>query len=137
MKLVIDSNIIISALIRDSKTRELILEYGFELYYPRASLNNFEKYKHEIIDKAGINPEEFEKIYQLLMDKIVIIENVIFLDKLDEALSIMGNIDIEDVPFIALALSIENDGIWTDDSDFDKQTRIKVWKTSDVLKRLM
>ena len=137
MKLVIDSNIVISALIKDSKTRELILEYGFELYYPRASLNNFEKYKQEIVDKAGINAEEFEKIYQILLEKISIIENIIFLDKLDEALTIIGNIDIEDVPFIALALSIENDGIWTDDADFDKQNKIKVWKTGDVLKSLM
>ncbi|MEK6890805.1 MAG: PIN domain-containing protein [Nanoarchaeota archaeon] len=137
MKLIIDSNIIISALIRDSKTRELILESGFELYYPKASLNNLEKYKEEIIIKAGINNEEFEKIYHIILSKIIIVENIKFLDRLDEAKNIMGHIDIEDVPFIALALSVENDGIWTDDSDFNRQDSIKVWKTEDILKSLM
>ncbi|MBS3060935.1 MAG: hypothetical protein J4432_05530 [DPANN group archaeon] len=33
----------------------------------------------------------------------------------------------------ALALSIDNDGLWTADKDFDKQNKIKVWKTKDLI----
>lgn len=52
---------------------------------------------------------------------------------MEHAKEIMGHVDIEDVVFIALALSVENDGIWTDDADFEKQTKIKIWKTGDIL----
>ena len=48
----------------------------------------------------------------------------------------MASIDIEDVPFIALALSIGNDGIWSDDNHFQKQKKIKIWKTEEVIKML-
>ncbi|MDE1823803.1 MAG: hypothetical protein KGH74_00715, partial [Candidatus Micrarchaeota archaeon] len=42
-------------------------------------------------------------------------------------------IDADDTPFIALGLAIANDGIWSDDSHFQKQKMIKVWKTSDLI----
>lgn len=46
----------------------------------------------------------------------------------------MGHVDEDDVVFIALALSIENDGIWSDDAHFKRQNMIKVFKTEDVVK---
>jgi len=48
----------------------------------------------------------------------------------------MGKIDRDDVPFIALALSFPNDGIWTEDRHFLKQRRVKVWRTRELLKLL-
>ena len=55
------------------------------------------------------------------------------IDHLDEADEIMGNIDKDDVSFIALALAFDNDGIWTDDAHFEKQDKIKILKTRDIL----
>ena len=45
----------------------------------------------------------------------------------------MKDIDIKDSPILACALSIPNEGIWTEDKDFEKQTKIPIWKTK-VLK---
>ena len=61
------------------------------------------------------------------------IENSNYLDKLDEAEVIMRHIDEKDVVFIACALSCNNDGIWTDDGDFDKQNQVKIWKSEGVV----
>jgi len=44
----------------------------------------------------------------------------------------MDKTDPNDTPFIALALAIENDGIWTDDNHFGQQAEIKVWKTGQL-----
>jgi predicted nucleic acid-binding protein len=44
---------------------------------------------------------------------------------MDDAKEIMDNIDPSDTPFIALALAVENDGIWSDDEHFNKQNRIR------------
>ena len=134
MKLIIDSNAIMSALIKDSKSREIILESEFEFYHPEISLRNIIKHENEIIEKADVSKEQFKEIYNVLLEKILLIKTETFLDKIKEAKEIMGRIDIEDVPFIALALSIPNDGIWTDDEHFQKQNRIKIWTTSNIIK---
>ena len=56
--------------------------------------------------------------------------------KMNEGMKIIGNIDEKDAQFIALALSIENDGIWSNDKHFEKQKKIKVFKTIDTLNLL-
>jgi predicted nucleic acid-binding protein len=55
---------------------------------------------------------------------------------MEEAKQIMDKIDPDDTPFIALALAIENDGVWSNDKHFGQQNRVKIWKT-DVLLRLL
>jgi len=45
----------------------------------------------------------------------------------------MHEIDADDAPFLAAALSIRCDGIWTEDPHFLKQTATKVWRTKDLL----
>jgi len=53
---------------------------------------------------------------------------------LPKAREIMTHIDLDDVPFIALALSIKPDGIWTEDNDFFEQNEIRIYRTTDMLK---
>ena len=48
----------------------------------------------------------------------------------------MDKIDPDDTPFIALALAVENDGIWSDDKHFEQQNRIKIWKTGALSKSI-
>ena len=51
----------------------------------------------------------------------------------EEAKKIMTQIDPEDVPFIAAALSQENAIIWSDDKHFDQQDRVLNLKTKDIV----
>lgn len=82
LKLVLDTNIIISALInRKSTIRDILLTDKITFYLP------------ENLEKAG---------------------------------NIMEKIDIKDSEFVALALSIENDGIFSNDRHFD-ESGIKRW----------
>jgi len=46
--------------------------------------------------------------------------------------ALIGNIDPGDVPFVAVALAVENDGIWSNDRAFERLSGIKLWKTSDI-----
>ena len=50
-----------------------------------------------------------------------------------QANEIMKDIDPDDAPFLALALSFDNDGIWTNDKDFERQSVVRVWKTHELL----
>lgn len=51
---------------------------------------------------------------------------------MNEAMSVMKDIDIKDSPIPACALSIPNEGIWTVDKGFEKQTKIPIWKTKQL-----
>ena len=51
----------------------------------------------------------------------------------DEAKKIMDKIDPDDTICIALGLSVKNEGIWSDDRHFEKQNKIRVWKTKDLM----
>lgn len=132
MKIVVDVNIVLSALIRDSTTREIILKSELEFHFPEPSLHKIRKYKSYIQEKSGLDDWEFAEIMAKLFKYIRLVSEEEIMGKWQEAKEIMESIDPEDVVFIATALSTENSTIWSDDKDFDRQTRIKTIKTKDM-----
>ena len=120
MKLVVDTNRIIAGLIRDSTSRRILLSDKFEFLTVGVTKSEIEEHKQEIIDKAKVTGEEFNKIFSLLFSKIFVISDVTIEAKMEEAKQIMDDIDPDDTPFIALALSVENDGVWNDDKHFQQ-----------------
>ena len=136
MKLVVNTNRIIAALIRNSTSRRILLSDKFEFLTVGVTKSEIEEHKQEIIDKAKVTEEEFNKIFSLMFSKIFVVSDVTIESKMEEAKQIMDNIDPDDTPFIALALSVENDGVWSDDKHFQQQNRIQIWKT-DVLIKLL
>ncbi|MBI2145272.1 hypothetical protein HYU18_03015 [Candidatus Woesearchaeota archaeon] len=72
MKLVIDTNIVISALIKDSKSREMITSGKLELVSPDFVLSEIRKYESHICTKSGLLNEEFEVLMALIFQKITI-----------------------------------------------------------------
>ena len=50
MKIVIDSNVLFSALIKDSSTRKLILKYGGFFLFPSYIFEEMEKHKEQAVE---------------------------------------------------------------------------------------
>jgi predicted nucleic acid-binding protein len=48
---------------------------------------------------------------------------------------ILGNIDITDSPFLALALAL-NCSIWSNDGHFKQQDKVVVYTTKDMAKKI-
>jgi len=134
MKLVIDTNVIISALLKNSVTREILLFPSMEFLLPEYALEEVEAHKDTISKRSGLSKEEIDIVLSVLLDNITIISAAEIKDNLTKAHRIIGSIDPFDVPFVALALSIENDGIWSNDKHFENLKGIKVWKTAEILK---
>ncbi|MBI5636118.1 PIN domain-containing protein [Candidatus Micrarchaeota archaeon] len=134
MKLVIDTNRIIAALICDGASRKILFDNRFKLVSPERALLEVRKYEKEIRLKAGISADELNLLIDLICEKISIVpkeEYEKFLDKAGEMID-----DADDEPFIALALATSNSGIWSDDKHFFKQIEIPVWKTSDLMEKI-
>lgn len=133
MKLIIDTNIIFSGIIRDSMTRKLLLHPDYEFYIPDFFLFELKKYKDYLIKKTNLSKSEFNQVLNDLLENIHIVPIKEYSEKLIKAKEIIGAIDEKDIPFIAIALVLKNDGIWSNDKHFKKQSEIKVYTTQDLI----
>ena len=96
-------------------------------------MSEVKKYLPYIIQKSGLTEEEIKKLLNTLLENLNLVPIDEYVEKMDEAMETIGKIDEKDTQFIALALSIKNDGIWSNDKHFNKQKKIHVYKTIDVL----
>ena len=132
MKLVVDANVVISALIADSKTRELIVTLEPELLTPEIVADEIDKYEPLIIEKSGMDQERVEQFIDLLFTHIETVPVRSFQDDIDEADTAIGDTDPDDVLYLACALGADA-GIWSDDTDFQSQDMVPVYTTQEVL----
>ncbi|MBS3122051.1 hypothetical protein J4434_04160 [Candidatus Woesearchaeota archaeon] len=132
LSFVLDSNIFISALIKDGITRKIILQSGFYFYAPYTFLDEINKHKEEIIQKADISMSDFKITFSFLLDKIVIVPLFDYNPFFNDAEQIMKNIDISDSSFLALALAM-GIPIWSNDTHFRNQNQITVYQTKEII----
>tara|TARA_Y100000310_G_scaffold344949_1_gene460708 strand:- start:7012 stop:7422 length:411 start_codon:yes stop_codon:yes gene_type:complete len=133
MRLIVDTNIILSALLKEGLNRKIICSKDIEFYTIDYVLDEIRKYMDYIINKSEMSKDEIEILLSLFMENINILSDEETKQEIDEAKDIMKLIDINDAPILACALAVQNDGIWTEDKHFDKQKRVKVWHSSDLL----
>jgi len=111
LKLIIDTNIILKALIKGSKVRVILLSPNHQFYVPEYAVEEVEKHLPLLVEKTGLSEEEIKLTLSILLTNIQIVPSENILAKRNEAEKIMGSIDKDDIPFIAASLSIACDGI--------------------------
>ena len=136
MKLVLDTNILISALIKDSLTRSILVSPHFEFYMPEHGITELEKYKDLMKKKSGLDSKKLDRVIEYLIENIQVVPVEEFVKHLGKARKILKDIDPDDAPFIALAMAIENDGLWSRDKKLLKQNKVKIWTTSELKDKL-
>ena len=134
MILVIDTNILLASLIRDSTTRKIIVESGWNFFYPEMSFHEIREYKDLVIDKSGMNEKEYISLLNHLLKHVALVPEEQVKGKIGEAKELLGKIDPDDVIFLATTLSMDDSKIWSDDTHFEKQSRIRVFKTKHIVR---
>ncbi|HMA83966.1 MAG TPA: PIN domain-containing protein [Candidatus Thermoplasmatota archaeon] len=119
-------------MLKDGLTREIITSNSINFYSIDYVIEELNKYQSYILKKAHMSKTDFDLLFDLVFDQIQIVDDNIVKKYMNEAMSIMKDIDIKDSPILACALSIPNEGIWTADKDFEKQTKIPIWKTKEL-----
>ena len=132
MNIVIDTNIFISALIKDSLTRNIIVNLKHNLLFPEFEFAEIKNHKIEIIKKSGLSSKEFDILLLRLLNYVKIIPTHMSSQYKKKAFKIIGKIDPNDVIFIATALAF-NALIWSDDKHFKKQKQIKTLTTKGII----
>ncbi len=130
MKLVVDTNCLISALIKDGKTRELICSSQIKLYAPEHIISETINHKLEILKKSNLDENDFGLLINILLSQITIISKPEFEPCKEEALKLVTH--PEDSPFIALAIHLQIP-LWSNDEDLKLQNRVKIYSTKELL----
>lgn len=128
-----NTNIIMKALIKNSKVRVILLNPNHQFYLPEYAIEEIEKHLPLLMEKTGLPGEEINLALSILLTNIQVVHSENISAKWNEAEEIMGPIDKGDIPFIAASLSIACDGIWSDDKDLKRQRKIKVWSTQEII----
>ncbi|WP_135828889.1 PIN domain-containing protein [Halorussus halobius] len=132
MKLVVDANVVISALIADSTTRELIVTLDPDLLTPEFVHDEIENYEGLIVERSGMTPDRVAQFIALLFQYIEVVPASEFHPYIEQAEEALGDTDPDDVLYVACALASDAD-IWSDDSDFEEQDVVEAYTTSDVI----
>jgi len=133
MKIVLDVNVIISALIKNSITREILVKSEHEFYFPTNAKKKLKKYEELILNKSGLTKSELETVMKGIFSNINLVADEKLQEQKKEAEKIMGHIDSEDTLFIATALTITDANIWSDDKHFEEQKTIHILKTKELV----
>ena len=132
MRLIVDSNSIFAGIIKDKAAREIILRADVQLFAPKYFIVELAKYAAELQKKAVLDDAAFANLLTAVLEQIIFVPGATYEEYISMARPLLP--DLKDVPFLALAFAIENDGIWSEDSHFMQQTAVKVWTTKDLLR---
>jgi len=119
VNIIIDSKVLISALVRDSTTREIIISSDYNFFLPEFCLDEIEEHKKELIDKSRLYEEDFDELLISLLSYVKI-----------------GSIDKDDAIFFACALAYPGSAIWSNDAHFERQDKIKIYTTKSLIEEL-
>jgi predicted nucleic acid-binding protein len=95
MNIILDSNLFFSALIKDSITRKIILEYEGLFLFPSYIFIEIQNHKKELLEKSGMFEYEFTRLIRLLLLKIVIVPHEVLVPFKEKAVEIVKDIDLE------------------------------------------
>ncbi|MEK6899645.1 MAG: PIN domain-containing protein [Nanoarchaeota archaeon] len=124
MKLVVDANILFSALMRDSHTRHFLLFSGHALCTSEFVFEEIMEHIDEVSKKTSLSKQEAES---LLKDIISLADiSIVPLSEYKEFFRDAQKIcpDFDDVHYFALALRL-NCAIWSNDKKLKEQNNIK------------
>ena len=132
MKLVVDANVLIAALIKSGATRDIFLSGNIEMHSPDYLKEEIEEHRAELIEKADVDKETFNRVLWLLLSKIIFVPADKLLEFEEKSKEVSP--DAKDRAYFALALCMGEEAvIWSNDKKLKEQGKVKVYSTSELL----
>ena len=138
IRLVVDTNILISALLKDdSITARLLRSNACSYYYPWDGLTEINYYRDYIISKRNkhIQASSFEHALQFVLGSISVVPSEMYSYLMKEAFSIIKDRDPKDTPFLALALQLGSP-LWSNDKHFQDLPEVIAYSTGALIEHM-
>ena len=138
MFLVVDANRVFSALLSKGKAFDVFLLNNIlnSLWLISPEYLFFEIGKHldEILERSKLSSEELAKVFKFIKDEVDFLPFEEFNMFADEADKLAPH--SKDAQYFALALASDG-AIWSDETAFKKQSKVKVFNTDEVIALLL
>ena len=106
MKIVVDSNIVFSAILNtQSKIGQLLINGSkyFDFYTVGLLKDEIIEHKDKILRSTKFTPTQFSDTFQLIINRIIFLDDILLTDKdLNKAIDLVAGIDENDALFVAL-----------------------------------
>lgn len=135
-RLVVDANVVIAAFLRDSTVRRLLSLAFLDLMAPEFLIEEVAKHLPDLERRARLSRSAAEEVLTELEEFVALIPHDSTLSEWERAAVSMADIDPKDIPYVAAALAVPCDGIWSDDPDLKKQGIVPCWTTRELVAAL-
>lgn len=132
MRIVLDTNVVISALLRDSTSRRILASPSHSFILPDHARAEIERHLDDLLPRMGLTRAEAELLLALVTARVESIPESDFQVHLPEARRIMRELDPDDAVFVAVALAVDCDCIWTQGKALRAQARVRTFTTGDL-----
>ena len=106
MRLVVDTNRLMAALIRDSVSRRIRLSPLFEFHTVDLLRQEIAKHQAEIAEKSSLQLPLFYRLADSLFTRVPVVNDTLVRTFLPQAQAAMDSVDPDDAPFLAAALAV-------------------------------
>jgi len=101
---------------------------------PAYLLEEVESHWAELQPRSGLSPEALREVLRILREHFHEHAPAEYEARFEEARSLLAGRDPDDVPYVALALALGADGVWSEDRDLTTREGVRVYRTVEVLK---
>lgn len=136
MRLVVDANVIISALAKDGGVRAALRTSTDEILTPEYVYTELDAHRREILDKSGLSDRGFNALIQNLFQRVEVVPREKMVPKLQNAARVMRSHDPDDAFYVAAALAVDA-GVVSNDRAFEKQQAVPHMWTSEFVERAL
>ena len=119
-------------MLRDSTTRRLVV-VGHDLHVPEYLFDEIERHRDELSKRSDQTTHALEEALRILRGHVTEHEEADYVNELGKAASLLGGRDPKDIPYVALALALPAEGIWTEDRGLVSLGGLAVYRTSDLV----
>ena len=135
MRVVLDTNVLLSALMRDGLTHTLLLYPDLDVVMPEFALEEVYRYLPSFAKRMGIATPQARLTVELLLGHVETVPHEDYSHEIQRADEILRDVDPDDAPFAARAFATSLP-IWTQDNALQNCKGISTISTMDLAKRL-
>lgn len=142
MRIVVDSNVLLTYFWKDSVLREICKSRKVQLFAPEFALKEFKKHAKHMAKKAGLTQRDIKRVSEDLLSQLIFIDyedySRFFADSWDsiEDLPEKERAELsEDLDFLATARFVSCP-IWSNDKLLTRQKEVIVLNTKEIISLL-
>lgn len=104
------------------------------MHVPEYLFDEIETHRDELSKRSGQTTDALKEVLKSLRGHVTEHEEEDYVEELGKAGRLLGGRDPKDIPYVALALALQSDGIWTEDRELVSMGSLTVYRTSDLVR---